>query len=124
MAMGITVEGRSWGLLAVINLYQCDPGLIRDPGAINEFVVKLCDVIEMKRFGEAVIKCFGRGALKGYSMMQLIETSSITAHFDEIQNRAFIDIFSCKSFDPQKALQFCADFFKASDMAMRVIERD
>lgn len=112
-----------WGLLAMINLYRCDKDLIRDPKAIRDFVIGLSEIINMKRFGEPVIERFGRGSLKGYSMMQLIETSSITAHFDEVQNRAFIDIFSCKDFNSQKALQFCLSFFKAKDSYINVIER-
>ena len=113
-----------WGLSAVINLYECDSNLIRNPKIIKDFIVGLCDFIEMKRQGDVLIDRFGEGKLEGYSVMQFIQTSSITAHFDEEKNRAFIDIFSCKEFDPKKALEFCKLFFKAKDVKMKVIERD
>jgi hypothetical protein len=35
--------------------------------------------------------------------MQFIETSSITVHADEFACRCFIDVFSCRAFDPDVA---------------------
>ena len=67
----------------------------------------------MKRYGPPLIKRFGAGALEGYSALQFIHTSSVTIHFDETANRAFIEIFSCKFFDPKKAELFCKTFLQA-----------
>ena len=117
------VQSDCWGLLAVINLYNCEPGLIREPAAIKQFIIELCQVINMTRFGDVLIERFGKDSLKGYSAIQFIETSSITAHFDEADNRAFIDIFSCQIFNPWEAVQFCQKFFKASHHQMTVVER-
>jgi S-adenosylmethionine/arginine decarboxylase-like enzyme len=64
----------------------------------------------MRRYGEPVIERFGEGNLYGYSIMQLIHTSSITMHFSEMDNRAFIDIFSCKGYEPDDAATYCADY--------------
>ena len=113
-----------WGLSAIINLYECDSNLIKNPKIIKDFIVELCDFIKMERQGDVLIDRFGEGKLEGYSVMQFIQTSSITAHFDEEKNRAFIDIFSCKKFDSKQALEFCRLFFKAKDIKMTVIERD
>ena len=33
----------------------------------------------------------------GFSLVQLIETSSITGHFVDLNGDSYIDIFSCKS---------------------------
>ncbi|MCG6162196.1 S-adenosylmethionine decarboxylase, partial [Leptospira bandrabouensis] len=75
------VDG-AWGLLTSIDLESCDPVLIRDADAIKRYVVELCDLIEMKRFGETVVVHFGEDErVAGYSMFQLIETSCISAHF-------------------------------------------
>ena len=35
--------------------------------------------------------------------MQFIETSSITVHADEVFGRCFVDVFSCRRFDPERA---------------------
>ncbi|MCK5510117.1 S-adenosylmethionine decarboxylase [Candidatus Parcubacteria bacterium] len=113
-----------WGLSAVINLYECDSDLIKNPKIIKDFIIELCDFIKMRRQGDVLIDRFGEGKLEGYSVMQFIQTSSITAHFDEEKNRTFIDIFSCKEFDSAKALKFCQLFFKAKNVKMKVIKRD
>jgi len=110
---------KCWGLLASLDLRGCNPKYIRQPRKIKELIVGLCAFIKMKRFGEPMIKKFGNGDLFGYSAVQFIETSSITLHFDETQNRAFIEIFSCKFFDPQKAANFCRKFLEAKKSKLR-----
>lgn len=106
-------EHQCWGMVASIDLYDCHPQLIKEPQKIRELIVGLCEKIEMKRYGEPLIQRFAEGALEGYSAMQFIETSSITMHFDEEKNRAFIDVFSCKFFEPQEAEAFCQSFLGA-----------
>ena len=114
-----------WGKLASIDLIGCN-NKITKPQEIQKFCNGLCKNIKMKRYGPIHLKRFGVGKLKGYSFMQFIETSSITAHFEEQQNpkKAFIDIFSCKDFDEKKAGEFCKSFFCASKAKIRVIIRE
>src|ERR1041385_1790152 len=77
----------AWGLLASIDLHDCNAELIRDAAAIKRFVVELCDLIKMKRFGECQVVNFGEDEkVAGYSMVQLIETSCISAHFANATN--------------------------------------
>jgi S-adenosylmethionine/arginine decarboxylase-like enzyme len=108
-------RAQAWGLLASIDLHGCDLDLIQDPEAIRRFVIQLCERINMVRHGECQVEAFGEGDLYGYSVFQFIETSSITGHFDHVMRpgSAYIDIFSCKYFDPQKAADFAKEFFKA-----------
>lgn len=116
-------QEKSWGLLATINIYGCDREMIKSPKELERFVIELCELIDMKRYGDPFIERFAEGPLEGYSMLQFIETSSITCHFDEEADRAFIDIFSCKYFDSQVAAEFCQKFFKGSDYKMKNIIR-
>ncbi len=106
-------------MLASLDLYNCDPASIRNPRKIKEFIIRLCAAIKMKRHGQPLIKRFGAADLLGYSAMQFIETSSVTIHFDETKNRAFIEIFSCKFFDPRQAGQFCQKFLKAKKSKLK-----
>lgn len=117
-------KNKSWGLHAVIDLYGCDPELIKSFPDIKNFVVELCQLIDMKMYGETLIERFAEGYYEGVSMLQFIETSSITAHFDERENRAFIDVFSCKHFEGEKAADFCKKFFKAGRSKVKVLLRD
>ncbi len=99
---------KSWGMVASINVYKCNPKNITNKKKIREFVIELCQEIKMKRYGPTLIERFAEGEMAGYSAMQFIETSSITMHFDDQHdNRAFIDIFSCGYFDHKKAERFC-----------------
>ena len=112
-----------WGKIAIINLYECNSKVIRNKKDIRKFIIELCKQIDMKREGELLIKRFGEGDLEGYSAVQFIQTSSITLHFDEAKNRAFIDIFSCKNFDGKKAENFSREFFNARNSKIKTIIR-
>ncbi len=113
-----------WGWHLILNLYQCDPDLIKSYEAIEKFVIDLCDLIEMRRFGDPIIVDFGDDpSVAGYSMLQLIETSNLTGHFANQSGAAYLDIFSCKKFDPQTAVDFCIKTFKAEKAAGRFISR-
>lgn len=116
-------KSKSWGLSAMIDLYQCKKELITSPEQIEKFVEELCELIDMKCYGKALIERFGKDYYEGVSLMQFIETSSITAHFDEQENRAFIDIFSCKHFIPQQAADFSQRFFEAKNHKLNVLLR-
>ncbi|MBN1831742.1 MAG: S-adenosylmethionine decarboxylase [Deltaproteobacteria bacterium] len=113
-----------WGLLTCIDLYECDPDIIRDAQKIRQFVVELCDLIEMKRFGETQVVHFGEDErVAGYSMTQLIETSLISAHFANKTNTTYLDVFSCKTYDPQAVVDYAKGFFQAKRLNIQVIQR-
>ena len=112
-----------WGRSASVDLHDCDKMLVKSPFAIKRFVKQLAKELKMHRVGPTEVKRFGHGKLRGYSMIQFIETSTITAHFDEQGNRAFIDIFSCKKYAPKKVAIFCKKYFKAKNYVLYVEER-
>ena len=117
-------RGKYWGLLSSIDLYGCDPDLIKDEKHIKQFVKDLCDLIDMKRFQDTVVVNFGEDPrVAGFSMMQLIETSLISAHFANESNAVYLDIFSCKKYDVKKALEFSKESFKANKYRMSVTIR-
>jgi hypothetical protein len=65
-----------WGMLAAIDLHG------------------------MRTHGGLALDRFGDDELEGWSAMQFIETSSITLHADEVFGRCFVDVFSCRPFEP------------------------
>lgn len=102
-----------WGKSVSIDLFDCNHELVSQPEPIKQFIQEIIAVIDMVAHGPCYLDRFGGGTLEGYSAMQFIETSSITVHCDEVGDRAFIDIFSCKQFDENKALEFSLKFFQA-----------
>ena len=54
--------------------------------------------------------------------MQFIETSSITVHADEVSGRCFVDVFSCKPFDGDRAAAVAVEHFGGTP-TLRVLQR-
>lgn len=117
-------ETNAWGLAISIDMAKCNPKTIRDPVKIKDFIIKICDYIDMKRYGEPLIERFGESErVSGYSFVQLIQTSCISGHLIEETDGACIDIFSCKSYPPEKTVQFCKSFFEAKKARFTVLNR-
>jgi len=113
-----------WGVLSSIDIYDCNADKIRNADEIRRFVVELCEIIDMKRFGETQVVHFGEEErVAGFSMVQLIETSLISAHFANLTNTAYLDVFSCKSYDPQRVRVFAERFFGGERSTMHVTLR-
>ncbi|MFP4438106.1 MAG: S-adenosylmethionine decarboxylase family protein [Chloroflexaceae bacterium] len=113
-----------WGLSTTIDLSGCDPSAIRDAAQIARFVVALCELIQMQRYGDPIIVRFGADPrVCGYSLVQLIETSLIAGHFAEESDSAYIDIFSCKPYPPHQAAAFCRDWFGAQSTRLSITLR-
>lgn len=106
-----------WGKEVQLDLYRCNPDTIRDAEKIKQFVIELCDLIKMKRFGECTVVHFGEDErVAGFSMTQLIETSLISAHFANQTNAIYLNVFSCKDFETSDVVEFTIKFFEAEQV--------
>lgn len=121
--MDPAVAPSPWGKSVAINLFNCKRELISNPKIIQKFIRQVIKYIEMRSHGPCYIERFGDGQLEGYSAMQFIETSSITLHADEVHSRCFVDIFSCKDFDTDRAANFTKDFFGSESMSSASLTR-
>jgi S-adenosylmethionine/arginine decarboxylase-like enzyme len=111
-----------WGMLVTIDLHGGDRERLADPATIRRFVPALIDAIGMRAHGPLMIDRFGNDELEGWSALQFIETSSITVHADEVFGRCFVDVFSCRPFDPELAAALAVAHFGGTP-AVRVLER-
>ncbi|MFH1855829.1 MAG: S-adenosylmethionine decarboxylase [Candidatus Omnitrophota bacterium] len=116
---------KTYGYELVLNLQECDIEIISSRKKLQEYVDTLCALIKMKKYGKTLIPYFGEKAAytKGYTLVQLIETSSITGHFSELWKTAYINIFSCMPFNQQAAKKFTKDFFRAKQAKTRFMIR-
>jgi S-adenosylmethionine/arginine decarboxylase-like enzyme len=113
-----------WGIASAIDIYNCNPDKIRDAEYIKKFVAELCDLIEMKRFGDTQVVHFGDDEkVEGFSMVQLIETSLISAHFANMTNATYLDVFSCKAYDPAVVKEFAQTYFEGEYSSLNVTYR-
>lgn len=114
-----------WGKEVILDLGNCNPDTIRSKEKLAQFIIELCVLIDMKRFGEPIIEHFGEeDKVAGYSIVQLIMTSCITGHFANATNSAYINVFSCKDYDAEVVKEFAMNFFEASTVNVTVLQRN
>ena len=114
----------SWGYHLLLDCSGCN-SRIRDKESIKQFVSTLITAIDMKRVGNPVLEYLTPTLENsGYSLMQMIETSNITAHFVESNQSAYIDVFSCKQFDPLVAEQIVKDYFSPNNIKTNFLIRN
>lgn len=118
-----------YGKELILDLHGCDPSLFTR-SAIKAFLKSLCDLIEMERcdlhfwdYEDAKEKEGAPPHLAGTSVVQFIKTSNITIHTLDKLCAVYLNIFSCKEFDPQKVVMFAYSFFKAKSHLQTLVER-
>jgi S-adenosylmethionine/arginine decarboxylase-like enzyme len=113
----------AWGKHLILDVRGCTPRLIRCPFHITDFSNTLVKRINMVPFGAPWVQHFGSGNKAGYTMVQLIETSNLVAHFAEEDNSAYIDVFSCKDFQKEDVEELVHQYFGPQWMTSRVVLR-
>lgn len=113
----------TWGKHLVLDIAGCSPVAIRSPEIIHNFTKDLVRRIDMVAYGPPQIVRFGTGNKQGYTLVQLIETSNICAHFVEENNTMYLDVFSCKDFDSIVVKEAVVDYFDARHQYARILER-
>jgi S-adenosylmethionine/arginine decarboxylase-like enzyme len=113
-----------WGYHAIMNLSRCSALSIRCPRIIKGFSDSLVKRIDMVPYGPPQIVMFGTGNKKGYTLVQLIETSNIMAHFVEENNSAYLDVFSCKPFNPKHVEEHVMDWFNPVHVETYFLKRN
>lgn len=112
-----------WGYHLMLDCSGCNEN-IANKDQIYKFTKDLVERIDMTAHGEPIIEHLLPGDPKqGYSMMQLITTSNIAAHFMELDGTAYFDIFSCKTFDIEVAQQVVSEYFGPKKMRVNYITR-
>jgi S-adenosylmethionine decarboxylase len=112
-----------WGYHLMLDIAGCNDN-IKDKTKIAEFAKDLVERIDMIAHGEPIIEFMLPGDPKqGYSLVQLIQTSNITAHFIEPDYTAYIDVFSCKAFDKDIAKLCVKDYFDPSSIKEHFLHR-
>jgi len=111
-----SIETEYWGYHLILDCKSCDTDKVKNAENIRNFSKTLVERIDMKAYGEPLVEHFAthNPEAGGYSLVQLIETSSITGHFVDDNGDAYIDIFSCKPFDLDTAKEVVEEFFKPS----------
>ena len=113
-----------WGYHLMLNARACLGSTIRSKTHIHDFTTTLVKKIDMVPYGPPQIVMFGTGNKCGYTLVQLIETSNICAHFVEETDDMYLDVFSCKNFSPEVVKQIVAESFQPASMDTKMVIRD
>jgi hypothetical protein len=118
------MDTKLYGYELILDVIKCN-SRIENNDDLKTFASELCKVLDMKAYGDPRIEHFGHNAshTAGYTLIQLIETSSIVAHFSEEWDSAHINIFSCKPFSQDVVVGFVTAFFECELKNMMFIER-
>lgn len=125
---------QAFGYSLHLNLYNClgsiecfrKPGKDSDNGRmiLKIFVDYVLNLIDMKPVYEPLVKYYGDfKENRGYSYVQLINTSNITIHTVSGSKDLYLDIFSCKQFDIDKVRSYSKFYFLPGEMHYDFLER-
>ena len=115
-----------WGYHVMQDCSGCAADRITSRENLVQFTKELVKRIDMVAFGEPTVEHFATHDPNkaGYSMVQLIETSSITAHFVDHDRTMYLDVFSCKTFDLAVVQDTVREFFGATKIRMNYVTRN
>jgi len=114
----------AWGYHLVLDCSTGDKSLITSKENIENFAKVLVQRIDMKAYGDPQIIHFGEDDKQGYTLIQLIETSNITGHFCDDTGDFYLDVFSCKDYDPLIVLETVREFFNTKYERARFLYRN
>ena len=114
-----------WGQHLVLDFNGCPKELLEDKENILNWSKELVHAIDMVAYDDPVIEHFATHSHEaaGYTLLQMIETSNIAAHFAENIGQVYIDVFSCKAFDVEAALGICKKYFKPTQANIHIMDR-
>lgn len=117
---------KPWGYHAMIDVHGCDKDAITSAETVRAFVKELVQAIDMTAYGEPIIVDFANHDPNkgGFTLVQLIETSNICAHFVSSTGDAYFDVFSCKEFQAYDAVKVVQKYFTPKDGFVKFVYRD
>ena len=102
-----------WGFHCMLDMHGCNANML-DRAKVIDFSKDLVKRIGMEPIGEPWVEptAMHLPDKAGFTLTQIIQTSSIVAHFVDEPRDIYLDVFSCKKFDIYIVEQ-CADYWFA-----------
>jgi S-adenosylmethionine/arginine decarboxylase-like enzyme len=99
-----------YGKHLIVNAIKCNENILQID-LISKFIQEMIPKIDMVPYGDLIIARFGDGINVGISAVQLIYTSSIVIHTNDMARDMYLDVFSCKWFSEDIVLQDLRELF-------------
>tara|TARA_R110000824_G_scaffold18702_1_gene73625 strand:+ start:738 stop:1124 length:387 start_codon:yes stop_codon:yes gene_type:complete len=113
---------RFYGKHTIMNCSDCNISILKKDHIVS-FIKDLVFKIDMVAFGDAIVERFGEGIEVGISAVQLIETSAITIHTNDMAKDLYLDVFSCKDYDEKIVNQVVNQWFNPKNYETNVFYR-
>jgi len=112
-----------WGYHLMLDCADCNIQDITNKDNICNFTKQLVKDIDMTAYGEPQIIHLGKDDKAGFTLVQLIETSNICAHFCDPTKSIYIDVFSCKPYDSNLVINLVKQYFNPLSIKKRYFTR-
>lgn len=114
------VQIEPYGFELILDLHGCNSDTF-NRSHLDDFFAQLCDLIDMEKcevhfwddVGVPIEEQQTSPQTKGTSAVCFILTSTIVVHTLDFLEAVYVNIFSCKSFDPDVAQEFTKKWFDA-----------
>ncbi|OGK22305.1 S-adenosylmethionine decarboxylase proenzyme [Candidatus Roizmanbacteria bacterium RIFCSPHIGHO2_01_FULL_39_8] len=115
-----------FGLHLMIDAYDCSPKSLNDTNLIYKILDELPDLLGMKKLMKPYI-VYAEGNNKrdpgGWSGFVMIQESHVSIHTFIKRRFVTTDVYSCKHFDTQKAIDYFKKTFHTEDIEFYIEER-
>ncbi len=121
---------KTYGCELVLDIHKSDPRTFTRE-SIDRFFTDICHLIGMEKcevhfwddVDVAVEEQQTNPHTKGTSAVCFILTSSIVIHTLDLLEKVYVNIFSCKEFDPKAATEFTREWFGGEIKSSRFNDR-
>ena len=103
----------------------CSKESLKSEKKVKDFLIKISNEIQMKRLCEPVVISYKHEIKEesGVTGFVIISDSHISIHTYPEKSQAFIDVFSCKEFDVNKAKKVVQEFFSQKKIEKNIYFR-
>lgn len=118
-----------WWMNAALDIQQCN---LKEVAKfknldihifVENFILDLCDYIDMVRDWDPEVYDIEHHGKKWLEFTQVITTSLISGHFRHDTKTAYLEIFSCKYYNPNDVAEFTQKYFSGWNTQMQVTFR-
>lgn len=120
-----------YGFELILDLHDCNSDRFTRED-LDEYFTQLCELIQLQKcevhfwddVGVPKAERQTEPHTKGTSAVCFILTSTIVVHTLDILKAVYVNIFSCKEFDPDLAAEFTKNWFEAGSCRPTFITRN
>ena len=126
----ISTQTSGYGVELVFDMHDCDCTQF-SRRSLDSYFTQLCELIDMEKcevhfwddVGVPLDEQQTSPQTRGTSAVCFILTSTIVVHTLDLLGAVYVNIFSCKTFDPEVAERFTREWFGGKTAKSTFIER-